>query len=230
MSDHPLDRPFWSALTGAQAAIATGQGLARRYQSDVSAIGAVADASPAALRDLAPLIPEDGVLTVPQAFDIGCPEIATQDTVMAWQLLAAEGGPNPHNLPNMTVLTEADWPAMLALANLTNPGPFMLRTPLMGRFWGVKVNGALIAMGGQRLRTSEFVEISAICTHPDHRGTGLGTALCLFVRDQIRAGGQTPFLHAYQSNTGAIGLYERLGFVKRTAIHVSHFTKKQGAP
>lgn len=225
MTGHPLDKPFWNALVGVQADIATGDGLARRYAPDVSAIGAVADASDAALADLAVLVPEQGTLTVPQAFEIGCPDGIAQEVQMAWQLLARGDGPSAPPLAEIVPLTETDWPDMFALATLTQPGPFMLRTPLMGHFWGVKRDGALIAMAGERMRLEDYAEISAICTHPEHRGAGLGTALCLHVRDAIRARGQQPFLHAYQSNTGAIQLYEALGFEKRAAIYANHFSK-----
>ncbi|MEL6572191.1 MAG: GNAT family N-acetyltransferase [Pseudomonadota bacterium] len=222
--DHPLDKPFWSALVGVQANLASGSGRARRYLPDVSAIGGVADASDGALADLAKLVPKDGALTVPQAFAIGCPAGATQEVMMAWQLLDSNDGPQATPSAEILPLSEPDWPAMMALATLTQPGPFMLRTPLMGHYWGVKRDGVLIAMAGERMRLEDYVEISAICTHPDYRGAGLGTALCLHVRDAIRARGQTPFLHAYQSNTGAIQLYESLGFVKRTEIYANHFS------
>lgn len=220
---HPLDNPFWNALVGVQSEIACGTGRARRYLPDVSVIGGIEDASDEALADLARLVPKDGVLAVPQAFPIGCPPGAIQEVAMVWQLVDDDGGPLAPRAADILPLSEPDWPDMLALASLTEPGPFMLRTPVMGRYWGVKRDGVLIAMAGERMRLEDYVEISAICTHPDHRGAGLGTALCLHVRDAIRARGQRPFLHAYQSNTGAIQLYERLGFVKRTEIYANTF-------
>ena len=39
-------------------------------------------------------------------------------------------------------LTDADALAMLALATLTKPGPFGLRTPCLGEFWGVGADAA----------------------------------------------------------------------------------------
>ena len=51
-------------------------------------------------------------------------------------------------------LTNADSPAMQELAALTKPGPFLQRTHLLGEFWGVKRNGQLIAMAGERLKTT----------------------------------------------------------------------------
>lgn len=225
MTGHPLDTPFWSALSGAQADLATGGDLAKRYMPDVSTIAGVPNANDASLDALGALIPAGGGIIVPQAFEIGCPEGVTRSVAMAWQLVAREDGPETPRDLSIVALNEADWPDMLALAKLTNPGPFMLRTPMMGRFWGVQANGVLIAMGGERARLTDYIEISAICTHPDHRGSGLGTAMCLHVRDQIRAAGKTPFLHAYQSNTAAIRLYQSLGFQKRCEIYATSFSK-----
>jgi predicted GNAT family acetyltransferase len=41
------------------------------------------------------------------------------------------------------------------------------------------------------------------------------------VAGAVQARGETPFLHAYAGNTGAIGLYESLGFLLRTPLTVS---------
>lgn len=64
-------------------------------------------------------------------------------------------------------------------------------------------------------RSLGFIEVSGVCTHPDHRGRGLAGALMRRVAARILAEGDTPFLHAYASNTGAIGLYQSLGFARR---------------
>jgi hypothetical protein len=107
---------------------------------------------------------------------------------------------------------------MLALATLTKPGPFRRATHKLGRFVGVRDGGRLIAMAGERLQTDDFVEISAVCTHPDYRGQGLGAALLSTVGARIASEGRTPFLHTYADNEGAIALYRRLGFETRRAV------------
>ena len=116
------------------------------------------------------------------------------------------------------MLTDDDAPSMLALATLTKPGPFFAHTHRLGGFIGVKHQGALIAMAGTRLALPGHVEISAVCTHPDHRGRGLAAALMLTIADTIRAGGDIPFLTSYADNIGAIALYERLGFHARREL------------
>ena len=91
----------------------------------------------------------------------------------------------------------------------------------MGDFTGVRVNGQLAAMAGQRFRLPGYTEVSAVCTHPDHRGHGYAGRLMQVLIGRILAAGDTPFLHTYPDNLGAIGLYESLGFRLRTTLTVS---------
>jgi predicted GNAT family acetyltransferase len=107
---------------------------------------------------------------------------------------------------------------MIALATLTRPGPFRAATHTLGRFIGVRENGQLIAMAGERMQTDAFVEVSGICTHPDHRGRGLAAALTRIVTARLVEEGRTPFLHAYANNTGAISVYRKLGFEHRCDV------------
>lgn len=115
-------------------------------------------------------------------------------------------------------LTEADAPAMLALATLTEPGPFFRHTNRLGDFIGVKQGVALVAMAGERLRPPGYTEVSGVCTHPAHRGQGHAGALMREVAARIAGRGDTPFLTVYRENAGAIALYETLGFRIRRAL------------
>jgi len=115
-------------------------------------------------------------------------------------------------------LTDDDAPQMLALAQLTKPGPFFSRTHQLGDFVGVKIDGRLAAMAGERMKPEGFTEVSGVCVHPDFRGRGYAAALTQVVSARIRARGETAFLHAYAHNTPAITLYERLGYVLRRNV------------
>jgi hypothetical protein len=115
-------------------------------------------------------------------------------------------------------LADADGPQMLALATLTAPGPFFVRTHQLGDFVGVKQGGELIAMAGERMKPTGFTEVSGVCTHPDHRGKGYAAGLMGVVAGRILARGEIPFLHVFASNTGAIGLYETLGYAVRAEM------------
>src|SRR5581483_5849565 len=111
-------------------------------------------------------------------------------------------------------------PEMRALAELTQPGPFHARTHTLGSFVGVRENGRLIAMAGERLKVPA-------CTHPDARGRGLAGALMRRVAAGIVARGEELFLHVYPHNKGAISLYEKLGFRHRADIQLNVLRRLQ---
>lgn len=222
MSAHPLDRPVWDALATKLASFACGGERARRFASDVGPLAGARDDTPESLAELAALIPADGTLLLLQADPIVVPPgaIATT-TASAVQMVAGElAAPARTDVP-IERLTEVDAPAMLALATLTKPGPFATRTPMLGEFWGVKERGGLVAMAGERMRHDGFTEVSGVCTHPDARGRGLARALSAWVAARIAARGETPYLHAYATNTAAIQLYESLGFRLRSMMNVA---------
>jgi len=135
-----------------------------------------------------------------------------------WQMVAG-ALPEPAGV-EVVRLGPEDHAEMLALAELTEPGPFLLRTPELGRFIGLRREGHLVAMAGERFRVPGYVEISAVCTHPDARGEGLAAELTLNAAQSIRAGGDEAFLHVLESNESAVRLYQKLGFVIRRKIDV----------
>ena len=120
-----------------------------------------------------------------------------------------------------TELTPADVPDMLDLAKLTQPGPFAPGTIVLGSYVGIRSAGQLIAMAGERMRFPQFTEISAVCTHPQHRGRGHASSLVRALIRQIIARNETPFLHLYSQNTRAAALYTKLGFAHRRNLIVS---------
>jgi predicted GNAT family acetyltransferase len=112
-------------------------------------------------------------------------------------------------------LSKENVPEMIELTQLTEPGPFLERTIEFGNYKGIFINGKLAAMAGWRMQPFQYVEISAVCTHPDYTGKGLGTAL---MKDQVISildEGKIPFLHVRSDNEIAIKLYKRLGFTVR---------------
>ena len=118
-------------------------------------------------------------------------------------------------------LTQDDADEMLALASLTKPGPFTLKALSLGEFWGVKINGRLAAMAGERMKQPGYSELSGVCSHPDFRGGGLGRLLSVFVANRIFARGEVPYLHAYASNANAVRLYRSIGFRLSAEMNVA---------
>ncbi|HEU5067455.1 MAG TPA: GNAT family N-acetyltransferase, partial [Sphingomicrobium sp.] len=145
------------------------------------------------------------------------------------QMVAARpiGGAKP---PEAVQLSDADVPEMLELAELTKPGPFRARTNRLGTFWGIRREGRLVAMAGERMKILGMTEVSGVATHPDWRGHGFARSLSAFVASEIARRGETPFLHAFADNTAAIRLYESLGFAIRSLVHVQIIAREPGEP
>ncbi len=123
-------------------------------------------------------------------------------------------------------LGAADVPVMLALVELTRPGPFATRTIELGNFFGVRVGGELVAMTGERMKPEGFTEVTAVCTHPDHRGQGYARSLLAHVTRGVLDRGEVPFLHVFSDNFSAIELYLRSGFAIRKRMHVTVLGKR----
>ena len=209
----PLDRPIWNALAGPQARFAVGAGKARRFRPEVSPFIACADDSPAALGAVAGLLGADDAVLFLQRGAVPLPPGTRRiEGGLGVQMVARDFVASPPP-PGIVALDEGDAAEMLALATLTQPGPFRARTHELAQFWGVKdAGGRLLAMAGERLRLAGMSEVSGVCTHPDARGRGLAALLSRHVASEIVRRGEVPFLHAYASNAGAIALYEKLGF------------------
>lgn len=217
-----LDRPVWASLTTYHASIAVGDAQARRYPDDVNLFASACDDDdPAALAALGALLTPGQtayVLQVPPVrLPPGCIEVRPGRGVqmLATRALVDDTGGDVH------ALGDADAADMLALAQLTQPGPFLARTHTMGRFVGFRIDGQLAAMAGERMRFPGYTEISGVCTHPDFRGRGFARRLSAAVGARIQSRGDTPFLHAWASNRAAIALYESMGFALRSTVHAS---------
>jgi ribosomal protein S18 acetylase RimI-like enzyme len=214
---HPLDRPIWSALETRQAHFARGDDLVRRFPADVSPFVAARDASPEAVAGIASQIADGDDVSLVEAAPPLAPEGISETRLPVFQMVWDRFSTG-RTVFSVSPLGERDAADMLELATLTRPGPFRARTHAMGRFVGVREDGRLIAMAGERLNATGYHEISAVCTHPDRRGRGLGPALMRVVGQRILEEGDIPFLHTYSSNTTAVALYRRLGFEVRAEV------------
>ena len=218
---HVLDNVVWHALTGPHRTLAIGCGQARHYPRDVAPFSAIADPTPLAYAELAADLPlgTEARLFRPtvEALPAGWAEIG----VFPMLQMVAERAPSQSD-PDVEPLRlgSADVPDMLALAAIGQPGPFAARTVELGAYLGVRHDGKLVAMAGERMRVPGYVELSAICAHPAARGRGHAT---LLTRALMRAAfdrGEVPFLHVRPDNAHAVALYESLGFALRRELVV----------
>jgi predicted GNAT family acetyltransferase len=223
---HPLDRPVWASLTSHHASLSEGNALARRFARDVNLFASSRDETPAALAALAELVRPGETVFVLQVPEVMIPSgLIEVKAARGVQMVASSGTSAITDRGDIRTLTDADGPEMLALARLTEPGPFLGRTHAMGTFLGIWIEGRLAAMAGERMRFPGYTEVSGVCTHPDFRGRGLARRLSAAVLADIEARGDQAFLHAWKSNRPAIALYESLGFELRTEVNVSVLTR-----
>ena len=212
-----LDNAVWHSLAGAHEAFAERKGAAARYDPDVSVFAALGDDTDDGWPDLAALVGAGaGALFRPDP-----PPAPTGWTILAEgvgdQMLLGELA--PADAPTQVrPLGDDDVGEMLALVELTRPGPFAVRTVELGGYLGAFDGTTLIAMAGQRLAPTGFREISAVCTHPDHRGRGLAAGLTTVVAQRILERGERPFLHHAADNHPARRVYEALGFEFRREV------------
>ncbi|MCL2554238.1 MAG: GNAT family N-acetyltransferase [Actinomycetia bacterium] len=229
LAPHVLDNPVWAALSGPQRHLAEVTGGGARFLADVAPFVAVADpADPHAWADLAALVRPGNIfpLTGGGPLPDGWADRPGLEGVQMVATPALRGEADPRAEP----LGPADVPEMLDLVARTRPGPFLPRTIELGAYYGVRDRGRLVAMAGERLRPPGWTEISAVCTDERHRGQGLAARLVRHVAAGVRARGEIPFLHAASSNTGAVRLYESLGFTRRKATFFHSLRVPAAAP
>lgn len=221
---HILDNMIWNAITTGNSHIAVVDGEVGCYQQDIAPFAGLRELNEASLVKLHDLIPANRRVAV-SCFD----KLVVDDN--KWELLQEmeccqmvyEEPVAFFTTPASSLivpLTEEHVPQMLELTALTKPGPFFSKTILFGNYFGIFVDGQLAAMTGQRMHPVPYMEVSAVCTHPDFRGHGYARALMLRVMKIILDNSFTPFLHVLTSNTGAIQLYESIGFRTRTKIFI----------
>jgi GNAT superfamily N-acetyltransferase len=217
-----LDNPIWNSLTTGHARFAVGGGLARRYAAEIGPLSGVAEPSAEAFAELAAIVPEGdvAVLFLQERIEVPTGWAFVRDGTLV-QMICTTVPEEPEVTERIVALGPEDVAEMVALATLTEPGPFRDGTPALGGFLGVRVDGRLAAMAGQRLSPSGFAEVSAVCTHPDFRGRGFARVLVAAVARNIHAAGLVPFLTSIEGNAGAIRVYEQVGFVIRRRFELA---------
>jgi ribosomal protein S18 acetylase RimI-like enzyme len=227
---HPLDHVIWRALTSRNRNVAEGDCLARRYLAPIAPFGATIDVSTVSFQSLLALLPAGDQIALFTLEEITPPSfLSVIQRGAVDQMVLARMPDHVCSVPIVT-LDARHVPDMLALADVTQPGPFGPRTIELGEYIGVRRQGILVAMAGERMRLDGFTEISAVCVHPSGRGQGLAAEIVSTLVRSIASRGETPFLHVFNSNRPAIELYLKLGFVFRRPMHLALLARASDDP
>ena len=213
-----LANPIWLAAVTRQRHLAYGEGPARRFFHEVLPLAALENHSVEAVAALTAIVsPGEQVMIFEEPPRLDAREWREARRIPGFQMLCRTLKPEnrPYSGPASVMLDPvADAAEMVALKAIAFPGLFGIRTPEIGGYRGIRVNGELVAMAGERLAVPGHREVSAVCTHPAHLGRGYAQQLTREATAAILADGEIPFLHVAGRNGAAIHIYEQLGFVR----------------
>lgn len=223
--EHVLDNMIWNAITTGNTSIADQKGNAGVYKENIAPFAAVKEWNEINVNQLHSLIPPGRriAMSYPDNFQLDADQWLILQQMDCYQMVY-ENPVEHFTTPASALITRLDEthiPQMLELTALTKPGPFFEKTILFGNYFGIFQNGRLAAMAGQRMHPVPYMEVSAVCTHPDFRGSGYAKAIMLHVMKIIIDNSFIPFLHVLADNNSAIRLYKSIGFVKRKRLYIS---------
>lgn len=209
-----LQDPFWNALRTEQKDFALGTTRIMKFRSQVLPFMGLHSYDKSILPEIEPFLGpgeevfvKDKFLSLPDNWEV----IAHVPVI---QMICKRPPVAPEKKVGIVRLGEADYPALFDLVNMVQPGYFRPQTHLLGNYYGIKLDGKLVAVAGERMKITGFIEVSAVCTLPEYTGRGLAQQLICFLCRQIFSQGKIPFLHVLETNTRAIRLYELLHFEK----------------
>ncbi|MEO8862445.1 MAG: GNAT family N-acetyltransferase [Ginsengibacter sp.] len=225
--DHILDNAIWNALISGNKIFAVGEPDVKYFPEEIAPFVGLKLLDNDSLERLFEMLPVNRRLVLITAKALKIPAswtVLQQEKIL--QMVCEKPTHHEKIKDQIVPLEKKDIPEMIALTRLTNPGPFLERTIEFGNYKGIFKSNKLVAMAGQRLHAGDFLEISAVCTHPDHLGNGYAGALMLNLAVEYIARGKIPFLHVKKGNAGAIKLYEKIGFTMRKEMNLNVVKKE----
>ncbi|MEI9809701.1 MAG: GNAT family N-acetyltransferase [Bacteroidota bacterium] len=223
---YKLDNPVWYSLTEIHQCFAAGNDEIKRYEKNIAPFAACHPDK----KDI-PGQPEQWIIAGDAFFLLGNIPPLPANYIIESRLdcvqMISHTPINNTAAGDLQKLGESDDEEMAALINLVQPGYYHPGTRLMGDYFGIRVNGQLVAIAGERMRMNGLTEVSAVVTHPGFTGRGLAQQLIAHVVNKNLSAGIRLFLHVAATNERAIKLYEHLGFVQRRSIDVRKI-KKEG--
>lgn len=221
--DNSLDNPIWEALNGRQAKFAIKGNNVLRYRPDIFVMAGIPDTTETTIKNLSDLVPQRGFVGL-MGFKINMePYFKQVFGVQAYQMVADKIP--EYKAVDYVELSKEDSPEIAELIKLTEPGPYAPNVLELGKYIGIKEEGKLVAMLGERIKLDRYTEVSLVCTHPDHRGKGYAKSLSGILIDEIINRGEKPFLHVMTHNVPAYKLYEKLGFKTRVEYPITAYNR-----
>jgi predicted GNAT family acetyltransferase len=226
--EYLLDNPIYFALKTNHQSYSIGNETACFYRKDMANFAGLKEYDNSRLMQLFEMSEHSmlHILFSPACLTILAPWKVIKHINMFQMVYECDDKLELNSKINIEDLKQENVLEMMNLIELTQPGPFLINTILLGNYTGIFVDGKLAAMAGHRFHVSPYIEISAVCTHPDFLGKGFAYEI---IKEQIRRiylKSQIPFLHVRQDNTSAIKLYEKLGFTIRKAMYAVVISKQ----
>ena len=221
-----LDNPVYYALLTGDSDKALGSEQVKYFDKEISPFAGFHEQYQDGFKELYQLLPGGRSILYASRKQISEPKgWKLIQCITGYQFLYLPAKEFENNFPGAVPLNQQHIEEMVGLAKLTRPGPFEKRTIEFGNYHGIFDNDKLVAMTGRRLHVHDFIEISAVCTHPDFSGKGFARLLLEHQINSILQEKKIPFLHVRFDNKRAMDLYERLGFTKNGPM-VFHFIRK----
>ncbi|MFV5686101.1 GNAT family N-acetyltransferase [Flavobacterium sp. GB2R13] len=221
--DKKLDNPVWFSLSETHQSFAVDYGSVKFYHPDYCPFGGFekGNATEKSIDEYSAMV--DNFFIVGEK-----PELSNllklNKELVCLQIIVY----NPIDIlinDPIIILTDEHIDALYELVNLVQPGYFKKKTALLGNYYGIFKKDELVAVTGERMQMNDFIEVSAVVTHPNHTGKGYAKQLVAHTVNEVLNQNKIPFLHVIEDNNGAIQLYEKLGFSIRRKISFWNITK-----
>lgn len=217
-----LDNPVWFSLSETHQSFAVDYGSVKFYHPDYCPFGGFEKGDAISIDEYSMMV--DNFFIVGEK-----PELSNQlqlnKELICLQMIVYNPIDIAINDP-IIKLSDEHIDALYELVNLVQPGYFKKKTALLGNYYGIFKNEEIVSVTGERMRMNDFIEVSAVVTHPNHTGKGYAKQLVIHAVNEIFKQNKIPYLHVIKDNRGAIQLYEKLGFSTRREISFWNITKQ----
>ena len=220
--DKKLDNPVWFSLSETHQSFAVDYGSVKFYHPEYCPFGGFEKCDAISIDEYSEMV--DSFFIVGEK-----PELSNllklNKELVCLQMIVCNPIDIAINDP-IVKLTDEHIDALYELVNLVQPGYFKKKTALLGNYYGIFKNEELVSVTGERIQMNDFIEVSAVVTHPNHTGKGYAKQLVTHTVNEIFKQNKIPYLHVIEVNKGAIQLYEKLGFTIRRKISFWNITKQ----